>query len=89
MKMLGRTTTSDELFSVDEANYETVSIFDDEELRGEMRYSCSETETGTLVRMYGEFEASASLFERAIQPVVTRYFNRHLRNSLTTIQEVM
>lgn len=89
MKLLGRTTTSDELFIIDEENFETVSVFDDENLRGEMRYTYTETETGTTIRMHGEFEAGSSLFERAIQPVVTRYFNRQFRNSLKTMQELI
>ena len=76
MKLLGRTTTNDELFIINEENFETVSVFDDENLKGEMRYTYTETETGTMIRVHGEFEAGSSLFERAIQPVVTRYFNR-------------
>lgn len=39
--------------------------------------------------MHGEFEAGSSMFERAIQPVVSRYFNRQFRNSLKTMQELI
>lgn len=89
MKILGRTTTSEELFTVDEAEYHTVSVFDDDAMRGEMHYDYTETETGTHVHMYGEFEDGTSLFDRVMAPVATRYLNRQFRNSFRTMKDLI
>lgn len=88
-KMLGRTTTSDELFTVDEENHRTVSVFDDEDMSGEMVFDYTETETGTHVRAHGDMETGSSLFERALQPVVGRYMNRQFRNTMSTMKELI
>lgn len=88
-KMLGRTTISDELYTVDADNYRTVSVFDDEDMSGELHFDYTETEDGTHVRLHGDIETGTSLFDRAIQPVVTRYMNRQFRNTLRTMQELV
>ena len=89
IKMLGRTTTSNEIFTVDEENHRTVSVFDDEDMSGEMVYEYTETEDGTIVRMHGELEAGTSLFDRALMPVLSRYMNRQFGISLTTMKELI
>ena len=89
LKILGRTTTSDELYTVDEENYRTTSVYDDEDFSGTMSFDHTETEAGTHVRLHGDFETGTSLFERALRPVVARYMNRQFRNSLKTMKELI
>ena len=89
LKILGRTTTSDELYTVDEENYRTTSVYDDEDFSGEMSFDHTETEAGTHVRLHGDIETGTSLFDRALRPVVTRYMNRQYRNSLKTMKELI
>lgn len=88
MKMLGRSMTSEQLYTVDEANRQSTSVFEGD-LNGEMRYSHSETGSGTKVRLDADFEAGRSLFERALRPVFTRYTNRQFRNSFRTMKELI
>lgn len=88
-KMLGRTTTSDEVYTVDEENYRTTSVFDDEDMSGEMVFDYTETENGTHIRLHGDIETGTSLFERALQPVVSRYMNRQFRNTMKTMKELI
>lgn len=88
MKMLGRSMTSEQFFTVDEQNRETASVFEGD-MNGEMRYSFSETETGTRVRLDADFEAGRSLFERALRPVFTRYMNRQFRHSFRTMKDLI
>jgi ligand-binding SRPBCC domain-containing protein len=89
LKMLGRTTTSDELYTVDEENYRTTSVYLDEDFSGEMVFDHTETETGTHVHLYGDIETGTSLFDRTLRPVVIRYMNRQFRNSLKTMKELV
>lgn len=89
MKVLGRTMISDELFTIDEENFETLSVFDDEAMSGEMRFTYTETEDGTHVRMHGDIDTGGSLFDRAVQPVLKRFMNRQFRNSLQTMKELI
>jgi len=89
MKLLGRTTTAEELYKIDTANKQTTSIFDDGDMSGEMVLEYTETDTGTNVRVVGDMEFGSSLFDRAIQPVVTRYMKRQFRNTLKTMKELV
>ena len=89
LKILGRTTTSDELYTVDEENYRTTSVYDDEDFSGEMSFDHTETETGTHVHLHGDIETGTSLFDRTLRPVVIRYMNRQFRNSLKTMKELV
>ncbi len=86
-KILGRTTESDELFIINEENYRTVSQFGDESMRGEM--TSDYTETKTHVRLPGDIELGDSLFERAIQPIVSRFIMRQFRNTMSTMKELI
>lgn len=89
LKMLGRTTTGDELYTVDRENYRTTSVYDDEDFRGELVIDHTETEAGTHIHLHGDIETGTSLFDRALRPVVARYMNRQYRNSLTTMKELI
>jgi hypothetical protein len=57
---------------VDSKHRRTTSIFDDGDMSGERVFEYTETDTGTAVRVVGDVAFGTSLFERAIQPVVTR-----------------
>ncbi len=87
-KMLGRTTESEELYTVDEENYQTTATFDDGDIEGEIHWDYTEADDGTHVRLYGDLAAGDSLFDRAIRPIAARYLNRQFRNSLRTMQEL-
>lgn len=89
MKMLGQTTINEELYTVDAENHRTVSTFDDEDMKGELVFEYTEVEGGTHVRVHGEVESGTSLFDRAIQPVVSRYMKRQIRNTLRTMKELI
>lgn len=89
MKLLGQTTTSEELYTVDTENYRTISTFDDKDMNGELVFEYTEVDGGTRVRVHGEVESGTSLFERAIQPVVSRYMKRQFRNTLRTMKELI
>lgn len=89
MKVLGRTMINDELYMVDEENWETISVFDDENMSGEMRFTYTEIDSGTHLRMHGDIETGDSLFDRALQPVLGRLMNRQFRNSLQTMKELI
>lgn len=88
-RMLGRSVTSEELFTLDEDNWETVSVFDDDDMSGELRFTYTEVDEGTLVRLHGDIETGGSLFDRALRPVVTRYMNRQFGNTLQTMKELI
>ncbi len=88
-KMLGRSVTSEELFTVDDEAKQTVSVFDDDEMSGEMRFDYTEIEAGTHIRLHGDIETGTSLFERAIQPVLTRYMNRQFRTTLQMMKDLI
>lgn len=89
IKLLGRTTTSEELYIVDEENMRIATIFDDGDIGGEMRWSYRETETGTVVRVTAAMEVKTSLFGQALQPVVSRYLIQQFRNALETMKELV
>lgn len=89
MQILGRTTTSEDLFTVDEEEYHTVNVFNDDAMRGEMHYDYTETEDGTHVHMRGEFEDGTSLFDKVLAPVTTRYLDRQFGNSFQTMKDLI
>lgn len=89
MQLLGRSTTSDQLFTVIEPNSHTVSTFDGGAILGEVQYYYTETETGTNVHMVADLEAGTTMFDRMLQPIITRYVNRQLRNSLRTMRDLV
>lgn len=88
MKALGRTTITEDLTIIDEENYVTTSTFEDGAMDGEMEWSYTESDTGTIVRCAVDIEAD-SLFERALQPVFGRVMSRQVRNSLETMKELV
>lgn len=88
MKMLGRTSTVDDLTTIDEENYETVSTIEDGDMDGEFRWTFTETESGTNVRVTGHMVAE-SLFDRALQPIFVRYMRRQFRNSFQTMKDLV
>jgi hypothetical protein len=59
--MLGRTATGDGLYTVDEENYRTTSVYDEETFSGEIVFDHSETEAGAHVRLHGDIETGTSL----------------------------
>jgi carbon monoxide dehydrogenase subunit G len=87
--MLGKTITSDELFTVDAENYRTLSVIDDETMTAEMVFDYTETDSGTNLHVHGDFETGGSLFQRALQPVFKRYMKRQIRNTMTTMKDVI
>jgi ligand-binding SRPBCC domain-containing protein len=89
VKMLGRTTVSNELYTVDKENYRTTSVFDDDDMSGEMVYEYTETDNGTHIRLHGDIETGDSLFERAIRPVVSRSMNRQFRATMETMKDLI
>ncbi|MFB6112433.1 MAG: hypothetical protein ABEJ35_07880 [Halobacteriaceae archaeon] len=58
-------------------------------MQGEVHYWYETSDNGTVVRVTAEFGVPESRFERAIQPVVTRYLNREFRNSLRTMKALI
>lgn len=89
MKILGRTSVAEEIFIVDEAHHTTTSVFEDDELEGEMHVTYTETDDGTHVRLHGEFDAGSGLFQRILTPVMTRYMNRQFRNTLQNMKDLI
>ncbi|MFP4627922.1 MAG: SRPBCC family protein [Halobacteriales archaeon] len=89
IKMLGRTTVTDEHYTVDAENFQAVSVFDGGDIRGEMTYDYEETGSATVVRLHGDIETGDSLFDRALQPVVSRYMKRQFQSSLETMKELI
>lgn len=89
MRVLGRDVTSEAMFTVDEGNWETVFIFDDEELSGEIRYDYIESENGTIVEIVGDLTIGDSLFDRALQPIAIRSLGRQFKVSLRTMKDLI
>jgi hypothetical protein len=88
-KMLGRSTTSESVFTVVEPNAHAMSLVEGSDMAGEMHYYYTETDAGTTLRFVAEFEDAESLFERALQSVFTRYMNRQFRNHLRTTRDLV
>lgn len=89
MRILGRDVTSEAMFTVDEGNWETVFVFDDDELSGEVRYDYIESGEGTTVEIVGDLEIGDSLFDRAVQPIAIRSLSRQFRTSLRTMMDLI
>jgi hypothetical protein len=87
--LLGRDVTSEALFTVDEGNWETVFIFDDKEISGDLRYDYTETENGTIVEIVGDLTIGDSLFDRMLQPIAIRALGRQFKGSLRTMQDLI
>lgn len=63
-----QTTISEELYTVDEENYRTVSVFEDEDMSGELTWEYTDNNERTHVLVHGEVVSRDSLFDRAIHP---------------------
>ena len=87
-KILGRSVTDTSLFKIIEPNAHAMSVMEGPDMTGEMHYYYTETDSGTTVRFVAEFDDAESLFERALQPVFTRYLNRQFRNHLRTMKDL-
>ena len=93
-KVLGRRTTSEELVVVDRENDEIVSIFQNGDIDGQLRWSYSEadgvtTDGVSTVSIFADVSVGTSLFDRAIRPVVSRSLTRQYRNALETMKELV
>ncbi|MFW6153203.1 MAG: SRPBCC family protein [Halobacteriota archaeon] len=88
-RMLGMSIETEMESSVVEENAHTRTVFESDDMNGEMHWYYEEHDDVTHVTLEVDYEMGDSLFDRLVRPVATRYNERQFRQILSNSKDLI